>query len=152
MVLERVTLAQEQRLTTRRLAAEGLAWENADPVTAVRSPQGRLDLQRFVLRNGRQEVSARGILMPDGGLEADVQVQHLLILPSMRMVVPNVSEVDGEVTLHLSLHGTLAQPQGEGELHITSLRWQQYQLGEVHSQVQANSTAVNVDLRWLDQK
>src|SRR5262249_32671700 len=100
----------------------------------------------------RQEVSARGILMPNGGLEADVRVQHLQILPSMRIVVPDVSEVDGEVTLHLSLHGTLDQPQGEGELHITALRWQQYQLGEVHSQVQINSTGVGIDLRWLDQK
>ena len=150
----RVTLAQEQHLTLThlRLQQKDLTWENAGPVTAVRSPQGRLELQRFVLRNGRQEVSARGVLMPDGKVEADVQVQHLQILPSMRMVAPDVSEVDGELALHLSLHGTLAQPQGEGELHITSLRWQQYQLGEVHSQVQTSSTAVNVDLQWLDQK
>jgi len=148
----RVTLAQEQRLTLThlRLQQKDFAWENAGPITAVRSPQGRLELQRFVLRNGQQEVSARGVLIPDGSVEADVQVQHLQILPSMRIVAPDMSEVDGELALRLSLHGTLAQPQGEGELHLTSLRWQQYQLGEVHSQVQAKGTAVNVDLRWRD--
>src|SRR5437870_4515847 len=66
----------------------------------------------------------------------------------MRIVAPDMSEVDGELALRLSLHGTLAQPHGEGELHLTSLRWQQYELGEVHSQVQITGTAMGVDLRW----
>ena len=54
----------------------------------------------------------------------------------MRLLAPDAGAVDGEATLHLSLRGTLAQPQGEGELHLTSLRWQQHDLGEVHGQVQ----------------
>ena len=54
--------------------------------------------------------------------------------------------------MHLSLRGTLAQPQGEGGLHLTSLRWQQHDLGEVHGQVRINGTAVGVDLRWRDRK
>src|SRR5262249_41966383 len=60
--------------------------------------------------------------------------------------------LDGEGTLHLSLGGTLAQLQGEGELHLTSLRWQQHDVGEVHGQVQIKGTVVGMDLRWRDHK
>ena len=65
----RLTLAPEQRLTLTRLRLQHQAftWENVGTLTVVRSPQGRLDLQRFALRNGRQEISARGILIPEGG-------------------------------------------------------------------------------------
>ena len=65
----RITLAQEQRLTLTRLRLhhQDFAWENVGPLTVVRSAQGQLDLQRFALRNGRQEISARGILNPGGG-------------------------------------------------------------------------------------
>jgi autotransporter translocation and assembly factor TamB len=150
----RITLAQEQRLTlTRfRLQHQDFAWENTDPLTVVRSSKGQLDLQRLELRNGRQEISARGILKPGGGIEADLHVRHLQLLPPVQMVAPHAGVVDGEGTLHLSLRGTLAQLQGEGDLHLTSLRWQQHDVGEVHGQVQIKGTVVRVDLRWRDQK
>jgi translocation and assembly module TamB len=150
----RVTLAEEQRLTLTRLHLhhETFAWENVGPVTAVRHAQGQLDLQRFALRNGRQEISAQGILNSGGGIEADLHVRHLRLSPHVQSMAPQVGMVDGEVTLHLSLHGPLAQLQGEGGLHLTSLRWQQQDLGEVRGQVRINGMAMGVDLRWRDQK
>jgi translocation and assembly module TamB len=150
----RLTLAPEQRLslTRLRLQHQAFTWENVGTLTAVRNPQGRLDLQRFALRNGRQEISARGILIPEGGMTADLHLQHVQISPYMRLLAPTTGLVAGEMTLHLSLRGTLARPQGEGELHLTSLRWQRYDLGEVHGQVHMQGTTVGVDLRWRDHK
>ena len=86
----RFTWVDEQRLTLSRLRLQHqeLAWDNAGPITITRGPQGRLALQRLLLRSGRQEVSAQGILMPEGTFEADVQVQHLLILPHVHAVAP----------------------------------------------------------------
>ena len=150
----RLTLAPEQRLTLTRLRLQHQAftWENVGTLTVVRSPQGRLDLQRFALRNGRQEISARGILISEREIAADLHIQHVQILPYMRLLAPEAGLVDGEATLRLSLRGTLAHPQGEGEVHLTSLRWQRYDLGEVHGQVQMHGTALGVDLRWRDRK
>jgi autotransporter translocation and assembly factor TamB len=150
----RITLAEEQRLTLTRLRLhhETFAWENVGPVTAVRRAPGDLDLQRFTFRNGRQEISARGILNAGGGIEADLHVQHLQLSPYVQIMAPHVAMVDGAITLHLSLRGTLAQLQGEGGLHLTSLRWQQHDLGEVQGQVRINGTAMGVDLHWRDQK
>ena len=58
----RITLAEEQRLTLTRLRLhhQAFTWENVGPLTVVRRAQGQLDLQRFALRNGRQEISASG--------------------------------------------------------------------------------------------
>jgi autotransporter translocation and assembly factor TamB len=150
----RLTLAPEQRLSLSRLRLQHQAftWENVGTLTVVRSPQGRLDLQRFALRNGRQEITARGILIPEGGMTADLHIQHVQILPYMRLLAPETGPVAGEATLHLSLRGTLTHPQGEGGLHLTALRWQQHDLGEVHGQVQMHGTAVGVDLYWRDRK
>jgi autotransporter translocation and assembly factor TamB len=149
-----VTLAEEQRLTLTRLRLyhKDFAWENIGPLTVVRSSQGQLKLQHLTLRNGRQEISARGILKPDGGIEADLHVSHLQLLPHVQMMAPYMGVVDGEGTLRLSLRGTLAQLQGEGELHLTSLRWQQHDMGEAHGRVLIKGTAVDVDLRWRDHK
>jgi autotransporter translocation and assembly factor TamB len=150
----RITLAEEQRLTLThlRLYHKASAWENIGPLTVMRGSQGQLDLQRFTLRNGRQEISARGILKAGGGVEADLYVRHLQLLPHVQMMAPHTGVLDGEGTFHLSLRGTLAQLQGEGELHLTSLRWQQHDLGEVHGQVRINGTVVGMDLRWRDHK
>jgi len=149
-----VAWADEACLTLShlRLQHQELAWENAAPITVTRGPQGRLALQRLLLRSGRQEVRAQGILLPEGTFEADVQVQHLLLLPHGRAVAPALSAVEGELALHLSLRGTLTHPQGEGRLHITSLRWQQHALGEVHGQLRADGTTLSVDLHWRDQQ
>ena len=150
----RVTLAEEQRLTLThlRLSHKDFAWENVGPLTVVRGAQGQLDVQRLTLRNGRQEISAQGILKPGGGIEADLHVRHLQLLSPMQIMAPHAGVVDGEVTLHLSLRGTLAQLQGEGELHLLSLRWQQHDVGEVHGQVRIKGSRAGVDLRWRDHK
>jgi translocation and assembly module TamB len=46
----------------------------------------------------------------------------------------------------------LAKLRGEGGLHLTSLRWQQHDLGEVQGQVRINDMVMGVDLHWRDQK
>ena len=150
----RLTWADEQRLTLShlRLQHQALVWENVGPITVVRVRRVDWHCQRLLLRSGRQELSAQGILSAAGVLEADVQVQRLQLLPHVRAVVPAADTVDGEVALRLRLRGTLAQPQGEGVLHVTSLRWQQRALGEVRSQFQANGTAVGIDLYWRDRQ
>src|SRR5262249_26096376 len=149
-----VTWADELCLTLShlRLQHQELAWENTAPITVTRSPHGRLALQRLLLRSGRQEVRAQGILLPEGTFEADVQIQHLRLLPHGRVVAPALGAVEGELALHLSLRGTLTHPQGEGRLHITSLRWQQHALGEVQGQLRADGTTLGVDLYWREQQ
>lgn len=149
-----ILLAQEQRLTLTRLRLhhQSFAWENDGPLTLVRGAQGQLDLQRFALRNGRQEISARGILKSGGGIEADLQVRHLQLLPLVQILAPHTGAVEGEVTLHLRLRGTLAKLQGEGGLALASLRWQHRDLGEVQGQVRINNSVMGVDLRWRDQE
>jgi autotransporter translocation and assembly factor TamB len=150
----RLTLAQEQRLTLTRLRLQHQAfvWENVGPLVVVQGSQGQLDLQHFALRNGRQEISARGILKSGGELEVDLHVQHLQLLPLVQILAPHTGVVEGQATLQLSLRGTLAKLQGEGGLHLTSLRWQRHDVGEVQGQVRINDTIMGVDLRWLDQK
>jgi hypothetical protein len=87
----RVTLAEEQRLTLThlRLYHKASAWENVGPLTVVRSSQGALDLQRFALRNGRQGIAARGILISGGGVQPDLHVRHLQLLPHVQIMAPH---------------------------------------------------------------
>lgn len=150
----RFTLAHEQRLTLShlRLQHQTLVWDNVGPITLVRHPEGSLTLQRLALRSGRQELSAQGILNAEGGLAAEVQIQRLQLSPHVRAVVSAADTVDGEVTLHLKVRGTLAQPQGEGTLHLTALRWQQQALGEVRGRLQTDGRTVSLDLRWHDRQ
>ena len=112
----RITLAEEQRSTLTRLLLQtsGLCLENVGPLTVARNSQGQLDLQHVTLRNGRQEIRARGILKSGGGIDADLQVQHLQLLPLVQIMAPHTGVIEGEATLHLSLRGTLAKLQGEG--------------------------------------
>src|SRR5262249_27206298 len=120
----RITVAEAQRLTLTRLRLYHTtsAWENAGPLTVGRRRRGQLDLQSLALRNGRQEISAQGILKPGREIAADLQVRHLQLLPPVQIMAPQAGVIEGEATLRLSLHGTLAQLQGDGELHLISLR------------------------------
>lgn len=149
------TRAATHRVTITRLHLQhqkDLRWDNAAPLTIEYGPAGDLKLDGLLLRHGRQEIRGRGILMPDGNLEADLHLQRVLLLPHLRAFAAEESPLDGELTLQLRLYGTARRPQGDGVAHLTALRWQQYSVGEIHSQVRLRETAVGVDLRWHDRK
>ena len=99
--------------------ASGPAWENDGPVEVVRNSQGDIDIQRFNLRSGAQRLNVTGKL---AGRRAGNgrAVQQLQIGPSVRAVKPDAAVADGQLSLELSLGGTLQQPQGKGSLQLTS--------------------------------
>lgn len=148
----RFTLAAEQRLTLTQLHIQhhGTAWDNTTPLTAVRSTEGRIDVQRFLLRNGRQELSGQGILTPDGLLEAHVQMHHIQLLPHVRLLAPEVGSLDGQLSLQLALEGPMTQPLVEGRLSMTALRWQQRDIGEVHGHFSTVGTTGQLEVRWQE--
>jgi autotransporter translocation and assembly factor TamB len=149
-VAGRVALNGGQRLTLDRLRlhARDLAWENEGPVEVVRSPQGDLDIQRFNLRSGAQRLRVEGRLTPAGALDADVRVQQLQIGPNVRAAMPDTAVPDGQLSLALTLRGTVQQPQGQGTLQLTSLGWQDRPLGEIHAAVELAQQTARTDLRW----
>ena len=110
----RIALNGGQRVTLDRLRLQhqDLAWENDGPVEVVRNSQGDLDIQRFNLRSGAQRLNVTGKLAQAGALGMDVRVQ-LQIGPSVRAVKPDAPVADGQLSLELSLGGTLQQPQGK---------------------------------------
>ncbi|MBM3226694.1 MAG: hypothetical protein FJZ47_23260, partial [Candidatus Tectomicrobia bacterium] len=145
---------EEQRLTLAQLRVQHQAftWTNGRPLHVVRNAQGQVALHDFLLHNGRQEVSARGILMTEGRLEADVQVQRVQLLPYVRLFAAEIAPIEGEVTLAFQLRGSLTRPEGQGVLQLTALRWHQQDLGTVQSQWRVQGTTVDVDLHWRDQQ
>jgi autotransporter translocation and assembly factor TamB len=146
----RIALNGGQRVTLDRLRLQhqDLAWENDGPVEVVRNPQGDLDIQRFTLRSGAQRLSVTGRLAQAGALGMDVQVQQLQIGPSVRAVKPDAAVADGQLSLELSLGGTLQQPQGKGSLQLTSLTYQGRTLGEMRAALELANQAARTDLRW----
>lgn len=149
----RFTLATEQRLTVTRLHLQhnGLAWDNATPLTVVRSAAGRLEMQRLLLRSGRQEISAQGILIPDGPIEAQVQLQRLQLRPHVQIFAPALGPTDGSFSLQLAIRGTINQPLVEGVFTAEALRWQQRDVGALHGQWRTVGSAVQLDVRWQEQ-
>jgi autotransporter translocation and assembly factor TamB len=146
----RIALNGGQRVTLDRLRLQhqDLAWENDGPVEVVRNPQGDLDIQRFALRSGAQRLSVTGRLAQAGALGMDVRVQQLQIGPSVRAVKPDAAVADGQLSLELSLGGTLQQPQGKGSLQLTSLTYQGHTLGEMRAALELANQTARTDLRW----
>ncbi len=150
----RIALNGGQRVTLDRLRLQhqDLAWENDGPVEVVRNPQGDLDIQRFNLRSGAQRLSVTGRLAQAGALGMDVRVQQLQIGPSVRAVKPDAAVADGQLSLELSLGGTLQQPQGKGSLQLTSLTYQGRALGEMRATLELANQTARTDLRWRAQE
>ena len=111
----RIALNGGQRVTLDRLRLQhqDLAWENDGPVEVVRNSQGDIDIQRFNLRSGAQRLSVTGKLAQAGAPGNGRAVQQLQIGPSVRAVKPDAAVADGQLSLELSLGGTLQQPQGK---------------------------------------
>jgi autotransporter translocation and assembly factor TamB len=139
-----------QRVTLDRLQLQlrDLLWQNDGPVEVARNAQGAIDIRRFNLRSGAQRLRMTGTLAPGGALSADVRVQQVQIGPNVRAVMPEASLPDGQLSLDMSLAGTLQQPQGKGTLQLTSLAWQEHQLGDMHATVTLNGQTARTDLRW----
>ena len=131
----RIALNGGQRVTLDRLRLQhqDLAWENDGPVEVVRNAQGDLDIQRFNSPQWSPAPQCQGRLAQSGALGVDVRVQQLQIGPSVRAVKPDAAVADGQLSLELSLGGTLQQPQGKGSLQLTSLTWQGRTLGEMRA-------------------
>jgi autotransporter translocation and assembly factor TamB len=149
----RIALNGGQRVTLDRLRLQhqDLAWENDGPVEVARSPQGDLNIQRFALRSGAQRLSVNGRLAQAGALGMDVRVQQLQIGPSVRAVKPDAAVPDGQLSLELSLGGTVQQPQGKGSLQLTSLTYQGHTLGEMRAALQLANQTAQTDLHWRSQ-
>ena len=146
----RIALNGGQRVTLDRLRLQlqELAWENDGPVEVIRNAQGDLDIQRFALRSGAQRLNVTGTLGQTGALGVDVRLQQLQIGPSVRALRPDTVVPDGQLSLELSLGGTLQQPQGKGALQLTSLTYQGRALGEVRTTVELANQNARTDLRW----
>jgi autotransporter translocation and assembly factor TamB len=150
MLAGRMVLNGGQRVTLDRLRLQlrDLAWENDGPVEVVRNVQGDLDIRRFNLRSGAQRLSVTGSLAQAGALGIDVRVQQLQIGPNVRAVKPDAAVPEGQLSLDLSLGGTLQQPQGKGSLQLTSLAWQERPLGEMRAAVELANQSARTDLHW----
>ena len=148
-----MTLNGGQQITLDRLRLQlrDLAWENDGTVEVVRSAQGDVNIRRFNLRSGAQRLGVKGGLGQGGALAADVRVQQVQIGPNVRAVMPNTSVPEGQLSLDMALAGTLQQPQGKGTLKLTSLAWQERNLGEMRATVELANQTAHTDLRWSAQ-
>jgi autotransporter translocation and assembly factor TamB len=146
----RIALNGGQRVTLDRLRLQhqDLAWENDGPVEVVRTDQGDLRIQRLNLRSRAQRLSVEGGLGHAGDLGLDVRVQQLQIGPTVRAVSPNAAVPDGQLSLDLSLAGSLQQPRGQGTLQLTSLTYQERALGEIRAEIGLADQRARTDLRW----
>jgi autotransporter translocation and assembly factor TamB len=146
----KIALNGGQRVTLDRLRfqQQDLVWENDGPVDVVRTAQGDLRIQRFNLRSRAQRLSVEGGLGQNGTLGVDVRVQQLQIGPTIRAVSPNTAVPEGQLSLDLTLGGTLQRPQGKGTLQLTSLAWQGRTLGEMRAALELADQRARTDLRW----
>lgn len=157
---ERTTLSgtltfpsQGQRLVfnTLRLHYQDLAWENNGPVDILRQTQGQVNIQRFVLRSGTQEVLLKGSVVPSGALQTELQLRRLQIQPLLKAFAPAAATGGGQVDLTLRLSGTVPQPHIQGEFQIAALQWQQQKLGDIRGTVGLRDETVRTEVRWQDQ-
>src|SRR5262249_12706138 len=125
--------SQRLLLNTLRLQHRTLAWENASPVDIVRQVQGQVQIHRLAMRSGTQEVTAQGTIVPNGPIQADVQFRQIQILPTVQVFAPAAAVPDGRLSLSVALRGTVSQPQLQGDLQLTALRWQHQELGEIRA-------------------
>jgi autotransporter translocation and assembly factor TamB len=146
----KIALNAGQRVTLDRLRLQrqDLVWDNDGPVEVVRTAQGDLRIQRFNLRSRAQRLSVEGGLGQNGALGVDVRVQQLQIGPTVRAVSPDAAVPEGQLSLDLTLVGTLQQPQGKGTLQLTSLAWQGRTLGEMRAGLELAGQRARTDLRW----
>src|SRR5262249_42641390 len=68
--------------------------------------------------------------------------------PTVHAVSPNTAVPEGQLSLDLTLGGTLQQPRGKGTLQLTSLAWQGHTLGEMHAALELADRRAHTDLHW----
>jgi autotransporter translocation and assembly factor TamB len=148
-----VELGDGQRLTlnTLRLQRQDLVWENTAPVEIVRRPQGELHVRQLILQRGEQGIRLQGTLLPEGLIQAEMQIQQLHLRPTVQAFMPEVDIPDGRLALVLTLGGTLQQPQLQGDVKLTAVQWHEQDLGEILAGVELHQATVRTDLRWQRQ-
>ena len=150
----RIALNGGQQITLDRLRLQlrDLAWENDGPVEVVRNlHRGRPTSGASISAAGRSASVSQGRLAQGGALADDVRVQQVQIGPNVRAVMPNTSVPEGQLSLNMALAGTLQQPQGKGTLQLTSLAWQERNLGEMRATVELANQTARTDLHWSAQ-
>ncbi|HEY7496713.1 MAG TPA: hypothetical protein VIH59_37115, partial [Candidatus Tectomicrobia bacterium] len=135
-----------------RLQHQALAWENVYPIEVRRDPQGTLHVPQLLLRQGEQEMSLQGMLTATGTVSARAQMQRVQVQPIVHAIIPNVAIPDGQLTVALTLHGTLQQPRLDGQLDLAAVHWQKQELGDIHVLLSTNGETLHTELRWHDQK
>jgi autotransporter translocation and assembly factor TamB len=134
-----------------RLQHQALAWENVKPIEVRRDPQGTLHLPQLLLRQGEQEISLQGMLTATGTVSAQAQIQRVQVQPIVHTIAPNAAIPDGQLHIDLTLRGTLQQPQLDGKLALTSVRWQKREVGDIHVLLATAGATLRTELRWHDQ-
>ena len=133
-----------------RLQGQDLAWENAAPVEVVREAQGTLRLPQLLLRSGEQEISARATLHPEGMVDGTVQMRQVHVLSTMKVFDPAAAGPDGRLAVDMVVRGALQQPEIDGTVALTALRWQEQSLGDVRAQINVVGETLRTDMRWQD--
>jgi autotransporter translocation and assembly factor TamB len=148
----KAVLQEDMRLTLERLRLQrqDLAWENAAPVEVVREAQGTLRLTQLLLRSGEQEISARATLRPAGTVDGTVQMRQVHVLSTMKAFDPAAAGPDGRLAADMVVRGALQQPEIDGTVALTALRWQEQPLGDMHAWINLAGETLHTDVRWQD--
>lgn len=145
--------AQSQRVTlkTVRLQQQRLAWENVGPINLVHFDQGEVRVESLTMRSGMQELTMQGSFVPNGALQADLQLRQVQIRPTVHAFLPTADVPDGRLSLTAMARGTVQAPQIQSELQLTELQWRQQKLGEMRATLEHQGSTVRTDLRWQEQ-
>jgi autotransporter translocation and assembly factor TamB len=134
-----------------RLQGGDWAWENTGPIHLTYDSQGTIRLQDFSLDSGEQRINLQASSTREGVIEADVHVEKLQMLSTIRAFSPSADVPDGLLSLDLKVSGTLTQPKINGNLGLSALRWQKQALGDIGAKVNSKGTTLESELRWVDQ-
>src|SRR5207247_10603889 len=104
-------------------------------------------------RDRRQRAfSGQASLVAEGQVTAVVEVQRLQIGQAMQAAAPNMAAPEGQLSLDLTVGGTLQQPQAQGKLQLTALAWQKRDLGEMRGTMDLAHATLRTDFRWQYQQ
>jgi autotransporter translocation and assembly factor TamB len=148
----KAVLQEGMRLTLERLRLQrqDLAWQNAAPVEIVREAQGTLRLTQLLLRSGEQEISVRAALHPQGAVDGTVQIRQVHVLSTIKAFDPAAAGPDGRLAVDMVVRGALQQPEIDGTVVLTALRWQEQPLGDMRAQINLMGKTLRTDVRWQD--
>lgn len=150
----RVTMAATTQVTLSRLRLQrqNLAWENAGAIEAARFPDGTLELGRFLLRSGKQEIRLQGKMHPQGLLQGELALQRIQLAATLQAFSPQTKGPDGQLELAVTFAGTVQQPRLSGTLHLQAVEWQKQSLGNLQGRFSTADQSAQLALRWHDKQ